>query len=104
MPHDPPELALDEPEHRGSRVALGAGAVLLRAFARERAPEFVDAIGAVAAVSPLRHMVTPGGWAMSVAMTNCGQVGWITDRTGYRYDGIDPATGRSWPAMPQVFA
>jgi alkylated DNA repair protein (DNA oxidative demethylase) len=49
-------------------------------------------------------MVTPGGGAMSVAMTNCGQVGWITDRTGYRYAAIDPATGRPWPAMPQVFA
>lgn len=49
-------------------------------------------------------MVTPGGWKMSVALTNCGQVGWVTDRTGYRYDAIDQATGRPWPAMPQAFA
>ena len=49
-------------------------------------------------------MVTPGGWTMSVAMTNCGQAGWVTDRTGYRYDAIDPMTGRPWPAMPRTFA
>ena len=45
-------------------------------------------------------MVTPGGWAMSVALTNCGQVGWVTDRTGYRYDPIDPLSGQPWPEMP----
>ena len=49
-------------------------------------------------------MVVPGGWKMSVALTNCGQVGWVTDRTGYRYDAIDPQTGHPWPAMPQAFA
>ena len=80
------------------------GAVLLRGLARERAPELVAGIGLIAAVSPFRRMVTPGGWEMSVALTNCGQVGWITDRTGYRYDEIDPETGRSWPAMPQAFS
>ena len=48
-------------------------------------------------------MVTPGGWQMSVALTNCGQIGWVTDRTGYRYDAIDPVTGQPWPEMPQTF-
>jgi DNA oxidative demethylase len=48
-------------------------------------------------------MITPGGFRMSVAMSNCGQVGWITDRSGYRYDVIDPETGRPWPAMPEIF-
>ena len=104
MPPDPHSLALDEASPIASRVALGARTVLLRGFAWERAPELVATIGAIAAVSPFRHMVTPGGWAMSVALTNCGQVGWVTDRTGYRYDPIDPATGRSWPAMPWTFA
>jgi DNA oxidative demethylase len=104
MPPDPLLLALGETQAGASRVALGARAVVLRGFACERAPEFVAAIGAIAAVSPFRHMVTPGGWAMSVALTNCGQVGWVTDRTGYRYDAVDPATGRSWPAMPRTFA
>jgi alkylated DNA repair protein (DNA oxidative demethylase) len=101
---DPPSLALDEAQDGGSRVVLGARAVLLRGFARERAPALIAAIGAIAGVSPFRHMVTPGGWEMSVAMTNCGAAGWVTDRTGYRYDPIDPATGRPWPAMPETFA
>src|SRR5712672_830911 len=103
-PHESPSLALDEPQGRGARVALGIGAVLLRGFARERASELIAAIDAIAAISPFRHMVTPGGWEMSVALTNCGQAGWVTDRSGYRYDPIDPATGRPWPAMPAAFA
>jgi alkylated DNA repair protein (DNA oxidative demethylase) len=93
-------LGLDEPK----RVVLGDRAVLLRGYARERGLELIAAIAAIADVSPFRHMVTPGGWEMSVALTNCGQVGWVTDRGGYRYDPIDPATGRTWPAMPGVFA
>jgi alkylated DNA repair protein (DNA oxidative demethylase) len=97
-------LALDDDQGNASRIALGPRAVLLRGFARERAPELLATIGAIAAVSPFRHMVTPGGWEMSVALTNCGNVGWVTDRSGYRYDAIDPATGRQWPAMPHVFA
>jgi alkylated DNA repair protein (DNA oxidative demethylase) len=49
-------------------------------------------------------MVTPGGFRMSVAMTNCGDAGWVSDRSGYRYDAIDPDSGKRWPAMPPVFA
>ena len=37
---------------------------------------------------------------MSVAMTNCGSLGWISDETGYRYDNIDPDSGRTWPSIP----
>jgi alkylated DNA repair protein (DNA oxidative demethylase) len=61
-------------------------------------------IEAVTQVSPLRHMVTPGGYTMSVAMTNCGEVGWTTDARGYLYSGIDPQTGNPWPAIPDAFA
>jgi DNA oxidative demethylase len=104
MPPDTLLLALDEPQHALRRVALGPCAVLLRRFAHENAPDLIAAIGAIAEASPFRHMVTPGGWTMSVAMTNCGQVGWVTDRTGYRYDAIDPATGRRWPPMPRICA
>src|SRR5689334_15480783 len=104
MPPDALPLSLDEPRDGASRVALGPCAVLLRGLARERAPELVAAVVSLAAVSPFRHMVTPGGREMSVAMTNCGRVGWVTDRTGYRYDATDPATGRPWPAMPRAFA
>lgn len=102
-PAEPLPLLLDAPGGAG-RVALGAGAFVLRGFARQHAAELFAAVGTVAAVSPFRHMVTPCGWKMSVALTNCGAVGWVTDRTGYRYDPIDPATGRSWPAMPRGFA
>jgi alkylated DNA repair protein (DNA oxidative demethylase) len=54
--------------------------------------------------APFRRMMTPGGRQMSVAMTNCGSAGWVTDRRGYRYDPIDPVSGKPWPAMPAVFA
>lgn len=98
------ELALDEAEGGVSRISLGPGAVLLRSFARMRGRELVAGVNTIATISPFRHMVTPGGREMSVALTNCGQMGWVTDRRGYRYDAIDPATARPWPPMPQVFA
>lgn len=82
---------------------LAQSAVILRGFALPNEKGLVDAIGAVAAESPFRHMVTPGGFRMSVAMTNCGSLGWVTDRSGYRYDTTDPENGRPWPAMPGCF-
>jgi DNA oxidative demethylase len=103
MPSDPDQLTFDEPEDSVRHVELGERAILLRGFARAHAPELVAAINAIARISPFRHMVTPGGWAMSVAMTNCGEAGWVTDRTGYRYDAIDPTTGRPWPELPETF-
>ena len=86
------------------REALAEGAVLLRGFALDRAQALIGAVEDIARAAPFRHMVTPGGFSMSVAMTNCGQAGWVTDRTGYRYDPRDPETGQPWPAMPHVFA
>lgn len=85
------------------REALGPGAVLLRGFCREIDASLVAALHAVAAAAPFRNMVTPGGYTMSVAMTNCGAAGWVTDRRGYRYAAEDPETGKPWPAMPPVF-
>jgi alkylated DNA repair protein (DNA oxidative demethylase) len=82
---------------------LDEGAVLLRGLARTEVADLVAAVEAIAAVSPFRHMVTPGGFRMSVAMTSCGEVGWITDRSGYRYSPLDPVTGAPWPAMPALF-
>ena len=103
MPRDPHALPLDEPSDDVRRVELGTRATLLRGLARKRAPELIAAIGAIDTASPFRRMVTPGGWEMSVAMTNCGEAGWVTDRSGYRYDAIDPLTGRSWPTLPRTF-
>lgn len=82
---------------------LGEGALLLRGFARKDAAALVAAVAQIAAISPFRHMETPGGFRMSVAMTNCGDAGWLTDRSGYRYSPIDPASGQSWPPMPETF-
>ena len=82
---------------------MAEGAVLLRGLARPIETELIAAIEAIVAQAPFRHMQTPGGHQMSVAMTNCGSAGWVTDRSGYRYDGTDPDSGRSWPAMPPVF-
>ena len=81
---------------------LAAGAVLLRGFARSEAADLVQAVEQIAAAAPFRHMVTPGGFRMSVAMTNCGQAGWVTDRSGYRYASVDPMTGQPWPAIPPL--
>jgi DNA oxidative demethylase len=83
--------------------ALGPGAVVLRAFARPSADALIEAMKTVARRNPFRCMTTPGGYRMSVAMTNCGDAGWVTDRTGYRYDAFDPTAGERWPAMPRVF-
>lgn len=82
--------------------AIGAGALLLRAFADPA--ELLPAYERIVAAAPLRNMVTPGGYRMSVAMTNCGRAGWVADRSGYRYDAMDPVSGSTWPAMPAVFS
>lgn len=81
---------------------LAPGAVVLRGFAAKPAAELVTAIDAVAAAAPFRHMAVPGGHRMSVAMTNCGALGWVSDAHGYRYSTTDPRDGRAWPAMPEV--
>lgn len=80
------------------------GAVLLAGFALPVEHALLADIAAVAEAAPFRHMVTPGGFTMSVAMTSCGEAGWVTDRKGYRYAAADPETGRPWPAMPAAFA
>ncbi len=85
------------------RQVMAEGAVLLRGFALAVEAELLAAIEAVTSQSPFRRMTTPGGYVMSVAMTNCGAAGWVTDRTGYRYAPDDPQTGRPWPAMPGCF-
>jgi DNA oxidative demethylase len=86
-----------------SQEAMAEGAVLLRGFAKSLEAELIADLRDIVAQAPFRHMVTPGGHQMSVAMTNCGSVGWVTDRTGYRYDANDPQAGKPWPAMPPSF-
>jgi alkylated DNA repair protein (DNA oxidative demethylase) len=87
---------------RPAYVQFAQHAVLLPGYALSEAAELFAAMGVVVAAAPWRHMVTPGGLTMSVAMTNCGEVGWVTDRHGYRYSATDPDSGKHWPAMPPV--
>ncbi|HTU67983.1 MAG TPA: DNA oxidative demethylase AlkB [Steroidobacteraceae bacterium] len=86
---------------RAEPVRLGDGIALLRGFADTR--ELFGLIQQIAERAPFRHLVTPGGQTMSVAMTNCGPLGWVSDRSGYRYSPRDPLTDRDWPALPAAF-
>lgn len=93
---------------RNSSLAFGAveplapGAALLRGFAVSCEGALAEAVRTVSVAAPFRHMVTPGGFTMSVAMTNCGEYGWVSDVHGYRYSPTDPESGASWPALPPV--
>jgi DNA oxidative demethylase len=88
---------------RPPREAMAEGAVLLRGFARPAESDLMADLRGIVEQAPFRHMVVPGGHQMSVAMTNCGAAGWVTDRSGYRYDCNDPESGKPWPAMPESF-
>lgn len=101
-------LFADEPlptdVQRGERLALGAQSVVLRGFALDVADALTPLLDAITQAAPFRHMVTRGGFTQSVAITNCGALGWITDDRGYRYTRCDPDSGQPWPAMPPAFA
>lgn len=94
----------DTDEAPGGRLVLGPGAVLLRGFARPVAVALHAQVAAIARQAPWRHMATPGGRRMSVATTNCGALGWVSDARGYRYVAVDPDSGRPWPALPAVLS
>jgi DNA oxidative demethylase len=96
------DLLASLPNMHPSCEAMAEGAVLLRGFAGPDDARILDVLRDIVAQAPFRHMVTPPGHRMSVAMTNCGSAGWITDRTGYRYGTDDPDTGKPWPAMPPL--
>jgi alkylated DNA repair protein (DNA oxidative demethylase) len=94
----------DVPTPYAAPEAIAPGAVLLRGFALNVDEALLQAVQDVTAAAPLRHLVTPGGYTMSVAMSNCGALGWVSDRSGYRYDAKDPLSGQPWPPMPACFA
>lgn len=79
------------------------GALVIRQFALPNAESLMEGIEKVTSEAPFRHMKTPGGHSMSAAMSCCGNLGWVTDRQGYRYQSEDPESGKPWPAMPAVF-
>ena len=94
-------FAADTPELEDE--VLDPGAMVLRGFASAREAALKDDVARVTAAAPFRHLITPGGFRMSVAMTNCGELGWVSDRRGYRYDPVDPESGARWPALPESF-
>ncbi|SFB82922.1 DNA-N1-methyladenine dioxygenase [Polaromonas sp. OV174] len=98
------DLFDDTPSPYVTPEVIAPGAVLLRGFAREQAQALLQAVEQLIAAAPLRHLVVPGGHSMSVAMSNCGTLGWVSDRSGYRYSASDPLSGQPWPAMPACFA
>jgi len=71
---------------------------------REAQVALLDALRRIMAVAPLYTPTMPrSGRPMSVHMTNCGPLGWITDKDGgYRYQATHPVTGNPWPPMPQM--
>jgi DNA oxidative demethylase len=98
-----PDLFATEPELALRDEPLAPGAMLLRGCAAADAAVLCADLRQITAQAPWRHMVTPGGFRMTVAMTNCGELGWVTDRSGYRYDRLDPDSGGSWPPLPASF-
>ena len=88
------------PQPDTAPAPIAPGAVLLHGFARDGAGALLHAVESVLQQAPLRHLQTPGGYTMSVAMSNCGSLGWVSSASGYRYSVIDPASNQPWPAMP----
>jgi DNA oxidative demethylase len=95
---------LDLRDTRPSHERIANGAYLLRGFALDNVTALLAAVEHIETAAPFRHLETPGGFRMSVAMTNCGALGWVSDRRGYRYTTEDPLSGQSWPPMPVLFS
>lgn len=93
----------DAPQPYTAPEQIGPGAALLRGFALDGAQGLMQAVQQIILAAPLRHLVVPGGHTMSVAMSNCGALGWVSSRSGYRYSATDPLSGQPWPAMPHGF-
>ncbi|GAB7126020.1 DNA oxidative demethylase AlkB [Silvimonas sp. JCM 19000] len=98
------DLFAEDTPAADTRTPLADGAWLLHGFVLPEAAALLAEVGRIEAAAPFRHLVTPGGYTMSVAMTNSGGLGWVSDRRGYRYDPIDPQTSLHWPALPTLFA
>lgn len=101
-------MNLDLLSHAGATTTwterLRPGSLVLRGFAASEAETLYGEICKIVALAPFRQMLTPGGFRMSVAMSNCGTVGWVTDQSGYRYQPNDPESGQPWPPMPATFS
>jgi alkylated DNA repair protein (DNA oxidative demethylase) len=97
------DLFAQEPPQPASVEQFGPGSWLLRSFAIDFMADLLSALESVLSQAPFRQMMTPGGFTMSAALSSCGDVGWVTDRSGYRYSAIDPRSGQPWPSIPDAF-
>ncbi|MFD2642703.1 DNA oxidative demethylase AlkB [Pseudomonas japonica] len=82
---------------------LGKQVVVLPGFVLDRFERLLPALRQIVLAAPFRNMTTPGGRTIAVRVTNCGELGWISDLHGYRYSPVDPLSGKPWPALPEVF-
>lgn len=98
------ELDLFDPQSPPQPQWISAQALLIPGFALPQVQALLPELRQVVAQAPFRHMQTPGGLKMAVGLTNCGALGWVSDRQGYRYTPLDPLSNRPWPALPQVLA
>lgn len=96
--------AANDDQPHWERIAIGRQACVLRGFALRWEDDLLRQVQAIAQQAPFRHLRTPGGRHMQVAMSNCGAFGWYSDQHGYRYSATDPLSGQPWPAMPPAFA
>lgn len=96
------ELDLFDPQGPLQPQWVGSHAVVLPGFALPQVEAMLPVLRQVVASAPFRHMLTPGGLKMAVGLTNCGALGWVSDRQGYRYSPVDPLSNHPWPALPQV--
>ncbi len=97
-------LDLFADRHSGACEAIGPNAFVLYGFALSFVDALLPAIAVLEQHAPFRHMVIPNGFSTSVALTNCGDLGWTASRQGYRYTSTDPDSGQPWPCMPAAFA
>ncbi|MFY1663318.1 DNA oxidative demethylase AlkB [Pseudomonas sp. Pseu.R1] len=98
-----PDLFADEAAQPSAAERIGPQSFVYRGFALSWVDRLLPALESVLTRAPFRHMVTPGGHTMSVALSSCGRFGWTTDRNGYHYSPTDPHTSLPWPEMPAVF-
>lgn len=86
------------------KQSFAKDAYLLRGFVLGASEHLLlSDLQAVIKAAPLRNMMTKMGYSMSAAMSNCGTLGWVSDKSGYRYDAHNPEMGKPWPAMPNSF-
>lgn len=102
-PHSTGDLFSDEAlQQPARREQIGEQSCVLRGYALPWLERVLPELRAVLVQSPFRHMVTPGGYTMSAALSSCGALGWTTSPQGYRYSSLDPERQQPWPSMPPV--